>query len=150
MSEQSATNQSGLADAASENNPSAAGERPSSGAERRVDPAEPTPAANQRAGERSVGAESSSEPDDGVNNAEQPAQSSTESQQPITATGDVPERRQGADDASSSGAAAGEVPVPQVEQAHHDAAAQAGARTDERPVTGVHRPAAPSGEVSPA
>jgi hypothetical protein len=150
MSEQSATNQSGLADAASENNPSAAGERPSAGAERRLDPSEPTPAANQRAGEESVGAETSYEPDDGINNAEQPAGGTSENQQPINETGDVPERRQGANDATSSGAAAGEVPVPQVEQAQHDAAARSGAPTDERPVTGVHRPAAPSGEVSPA
>jgi hypothetical protein len=150
MSEQSSADQGALAEAASENSPSAAGERPAAGAERRIDPAEPTPAANQRAGERSVGAENAPEPDKGINNAEQPAQATTEMQQSITETGDTPERRQGADDASSSGAAAGEVPVPVVEQSHRDAAARSGARTDERPVTGVHRPSAPSGEVSPA
>jgi hypothetical protein len=150
MSEQSATDQSGLADAASENAPAGAGsERPSAGAERRIDPSEPTPAANQRAGERSVGAEASSEPDDGVNNAEQPAQGTTETQRPINDTGDVPQRRQGSSDAASSAAASGEVPVPAVEASHRDADSHAG-RTDERPVTGVHRPASPSGEVSPA
>ena len=53
MTEQDSTRAGALDEAAADNSPAApAGERPSSGAFRRTDPAEPTPAANQRAGER--------------------------------------------------------------------------------------------------
>jgi hypothetical protein len=55
MSEQDSTSDDALADVAAENGPAApAGERPSAGAERRTDPAESNPAANQRAGEQEV------------------------------------------------------------------------------------------------
>jgi hypothetical protein len=56
MTEQDSTSDSDLADVAAENSPAApAGERPRSGADRRTDPAEPNPAANQRAGEHDAG-----------------------------------------------------------------------------------------------
>lgn len=62
---------------------------------------------------------------------------------------DVPvaERRTGSSGPGSSAAARGEVPQPHVEQTQ-SGDAQPGP-THERPVTGVHRSASPSGEVGP-
>jgi hypothetical protein len=142
MSEQDST-ASGLNDAAAENAPEGAdGERPASGAERRVDPAQPTPAANQRSGERRQDA-----PADvpGRTAPDVPAAPGT-SETVGAASVAVPVRSHGESDAGSPAAASGEIPARSVEQLQDDADRL---RTDERPVTGVHRPAAPSGEVSP-
>jgi hypothetical protein len=132
-----------LAEAAAENSPAApAGERPGSGAERRTDPSEQNPAANQRAGEHTV--ESGSAADGGVRNADDHGAASQSSAGQAT-----PERHRDASSPGSSAAAAGEVPVPAVEKSQDDAAGGTESATHDRPVTGVHRPSAPSGEVSP-
>ncbi|MDX6243542.1 MAG: hypothetical protein QOE76_1265 [Frankiales bacterium] len=143
MTEQDSTNESELADAAVQNSPAApAGHRPGSGADRRTDPAEPTPAANQRSGERPV--EGDRADDGGVGSADD-AGATTQTTTPPAA----PARRRDASAPGSSAAAAGEVPVPAVEKAQDDAAGATDSATHDRPVTGVHRPSAPSGEVSP-
>jgi hypothetical protein len=58
---------------------------------------------------------------------------------------DEPARRHGESDPGSSGAAAGSVPAAAAEQTQTDNPYPA--ETWKRPVTGVHRPAAPDGEV---
>ena len=60
----------------------------------------------------------------------------------------VGERRTGSSDPGSSAAAQGERPQPHVEQTQTGDAEPG--ESHERPVTGVHRPSAPSGEVGPA
>ena len=60
---------------------------------------------------------------------------------------DEPSRQHGESDAGSSAAAAGTVPDVVNESTQTDNPYPAS--TWERPVTGVHRPAAPEGEVSP-
>ena len=60
---------------------------------------------------------------------------------------DQPSRQHGESDAGSSAAAAGTVPDVVNESTQTDNPYPAS--TWERPVTGVHRPAAPEGEVSP-
>jgi hypothetical protein len=140
MTDQENTAGNGLEQAASDNSPAAPeGERPSAGAQRRTDPAEPNPAANQRAGETEV-AQS-----EGVQKADT-AVGSTQSTGPAQAE---PQRHRAASSPGSSAAAAGEVPVVPAEKAQDDAAGGTDAATHERPVTGVHRPSAPSGEVAP-
>ena len=138
MTEQDKSDAGGLADAAAQNSPQAPGERPGAGYQRRTDPAEPHPAANQRAGQPDVRS------GDGVDNAETGGASSSQ-----TAAAPPAERRHGSSDAGSSAAAAGEVPVPAVEHSHDDAAGDSDSATHDRPVTGVHRPSAPNGEVAP-
>lgn len=59
---------------------------------------------------------------------------------------DEPVRRHGSSDAGSSGAAAGTVPAVAVEQTQTENPYPA--ETWKRPVTGVHRPSAPEGEVA--
>jgi hypothetical protein len=142
MTEQDSTS-GRLAQSAAENGPSApAGERPASGAERRTDPSEPNPAANQRADEHTV--ESGSTAEGGVGNADD-----REAAAQSGAGQGTPPRRRDASSPGSSAAAAGEVPVPAVETSQADAAGGTESATHDRPVTGVHRPSAPSGEVSP-
>jgi hypothetical protein len=59
---------------------------------------------------------------------------------------DEPARRHGDSDPGSSGAAAGSVPAVAAEQTQTDNPYPA--ETWKRPVTGVHRPSAPDGEVA--
>ncbi len=140
MSEQQRTTPD-LEKPAADNSPAAgSGDRPSAGAHRRTDPAEPNPAANQRAGEAPV------DGSDGVNDAEQGGAASS---QPSDARAHA-DRKQGSSDAGSPAAAAGERPVPDVEQSVDDAAGSTHSASHDRAVTGVHRPSAPSGEVSPS
>ncbi|MDX6212918.1 MAG: hypothetical protein QOF82_2005 [Frankiales bacterium] len=140
MTDQENTAGSGLEQAASDNNPAAPeGERPSTGAQRRTDPAEPNPAANQRSGETDVAQTG------GVREPDADAVST----QSTGAAQAEPQRHRADSSAGSSAAAAGEVPVVPVEKTQDDAAGETDAATHERPVTGVHRPSAPSGEVSP-
>src|ERR1700710_2018957 len=137
MTEQDSTRAGALDEAAADNSPAApAGERPSSGAFRRTDPAEPTPAANQRAGERDVDASA------GVGDSEQGSAVSEQSPDQVQPT---PERHRSSSDPGSSAAAAGEVPVPAVELTADDGAGATQSATHDRPVTGVHRPSAPNG-----
>jgi hypothetical protein len=145
MTEQDSTPAGGLEQAAADNSPAApAGERPSAGAQRRTDPSEPTPAANQRAGESDV--ERDGDASGGVGDAEQGSGVSSQNPQPVQAT---PERHRSSSDPGSSAAAAGEVPVPAVEKTADDTAGATQSASHDRPVTGVHRPSAPNGEVSP-
>ncbi|MDX6255902.1 MAG: hypothetical protein QOJ11_2236 [Frankiales bacterium] len=140
MTDQESTAGRGLEQAASDNSPAAPeGERPSGGAQRRTDPAEANPAANQRAGEALVGPS-------GDVDREGTAARSAQSVGPVHAE---PRRHRGGSSAGSSAAAAGEVPVPPVEKTQDDAAGGTDSATHDRPVTGVHRPSAPSGEVAP-
>ncbi|MDX6227693.1 MAG: hypothetical protein QOI76_1083 [Frankiales bacterium] len=97
-----------------------------------------SPAANQRAGEALVGPS-------GEADREDTAARSAQSVGPVHAE----PRHRGGSSAGSSAAAAGEVPVPPVEKTQDDAAGETDSATHDRPVTGVHRPSAPSGEVAP-
>ena len=74
--------------------------------------------------------------------ARQPAEADVEA-----VTAPVPERNTGESGPGSSAAAQGEHPAPAVEQTQTGSAEPR--PTDERPITGVHRTAAPNGEVAP-
>lgn len=104
-----------------------------------ADSGTPQTSTNQQKDEP-IGAAGRSDPTDG--DARQPVDSDVHA-----ATSPAPERNTGASGPGSSAAAQGEHPAPAVEQTQTGSAEPK--PTDERPVTGVHRPAAPSGEVAP-